>query len=83
MLELWMQIRSCAWTLTQLLSLAIADAFPMEQIAPWRLGQPVTAGLVAQWLRREFTRLADYLRGHGKCEKFRWPRARSAPCATR
>jgi hypothetical protein len=81
-LELWVQIRSCAWTLTQLLSLAIADAFPMEQIAPWRLGQPVTAGLVAQWLRREFTGLADYLRGHGKSEKIRWPRARSAACRT-
>jgi hypothetical protein len=81
-LELWMQIRSCAWTLTQLLSLAIADAFPMDVIAPWRIGQPVTAGLVAQWLRREFTGLADCLQGHGKSEKFRWLRARCAPCRT-
>ena len=44
------------------------DAFPMDVIAPWRIGQPVTAGLVAQWLRREFTGLADCLQGHGKSE---------------
>ncbi|WP_018312613.1 transposase [Cupriavidus sp. UYPR2.512] len=81
-LELWMQIRSCAWTLTQLLSLAIADAFPMDTIAPWRVGQPVTAGLVAQWLRREFTGLALGLAELAKCWKFRRPEPRQAPAAT-
>jgi hypothetical protein len=78
-LELWMQIRSCAWTLTQLLSLAIGDAFPMDKIAPWRIGKPVTAGLVAQWLRREFTGLACHLPVGGKSQKFRWPQPRPAP----
>lgn len=81
-LELWMQIRSCAWTLTQLLSLAIADAFPMDTIAPWRVGQPVTAGLVAQWLRREFTGFALGLAELAKCWKFRRPEPRQAPAAT-
>lgn len=33
-LELWIQIRSCAWSLTQLLSLAVADTFPIDAIAP-------------------------------------------------
>nr|WP_244145513.1 transposase [Paraburkholderia mimosarum] len=78
-LELWMQIRSCAWTLTQLLSLAIAEDFPMREIAPWRIGQPVTAGLVAQWLRREFTGLARSTPPQGKSRKFQRPEARHAP----
>jgi len=72
------KIRSCAWTLTQLLSLAIADDFPMHKIAPWRIGQPVTAGLVAQWMRREFTGLASHTPVHGKSRKFRRPEARHA-----
>ncbi|WP_232072523.1 hypothetical protein [Paraburkholderia pallida] len=74
-----MQIRSCAWTLTQLLSLAIADDFPMRKIAPWRIGQLVIAGLVAQWLRREFTGLAYHTPVHGKSRKFQRPEARRAP----
>lgn len=78
-LELWMQIRSCAWALTQLLSLAIAEDFPMREIAPWRIGQPVTAGLVAQWLRREFTGLAPCAPVHGKSRKFQRPETRHAP----
>jgi hypothetical protein len=78
-LELWMQIRSCAWTLTQLLSLAIAEDFPMREIAPWRIGQPVTAGLVAQWLRREFTGLTPSAPAHAKSRKFQRPEARHAP----
>lgn len=57
-LELWMQIRSTAWTLAQLLSLAAEEAFPIEVVAPWRNKQPLTGGLVAQWLRMEFTGLA-------------------------
>lgn len=81
-LELWMQMRSCAWTLTQLLSLAIGDAFPMHDIAPWRIGQPVTAGLVAQWLRREFTGLARSVSAHRKSRKFHVPQTHHNPSAT-
>nr|WP_200622599.1 transposase [Paraburkholderia aspalathi] len=72
-LELWMQIHSCAWTLTQLFSFAIADAFPMDVIAPWRSAQPVTAGLTSQWLRREFTGLAESLCAHSKSSEIRRP----------
>jgi len=57
-LELWMQIRSTAWTLVQLLSLVAEEAFPVDVVAPWRDKQPLTGGLVAQWLRMEFTGLA-------------------------
>lgn len=57
-LELWMQIRSTAWTLAQLLSLTVEESFPIQSVAPWRSKQPLTAGLVAQWLRIEFTGLA-------------------------
>jgi hypothetical protein len=56
-LELWMQIRACAWSLVQLLALVAEDSFPLADIAPWRIRQPVTAGLVAQWLRLEFSGL--------------------------
>ena len=34
------------------------DAFPITGVAPWRRNQPLTGGLVAQWLRMEFTGLA-------------------------
>lgn len=57
-LELWMQIRSTAWTLVQLLSLVVEESFPIAVVAPWRDKQPLTGGLVAQWLRMEFTGLA-------------------------
>lgn len=57
-LETWMQIRSTAWTLAQLLALAVDEAFPLREVAPWREGHPLTAGLVAQWIRIEFTGLA-------------------------
>lgn len=57
-LELWMQIRSTAWTLVQLLSLVAEESFPITVVAPWRNKQPLTGGLVAQWLRMEFTGLA-------------------------
>jgi len=32
--------------------------FPITVVAPWRKTQPLTGGLVAQWLRMEFTGLA-------------------------
>ena len=57
-LELWMQIRSTAWTLVQLLSLVVEASFPITVVAPWRNKQALTGGLVAQWLRMEFTGLA-------------------------
>ncbi|MGF6735990.1 hypothetical protein OKW50_008163 [Paraburkholderia youngii] len=82
LLESWMQIRSCAWTLTQSLSLAIAEDFPMHEIAPLRIGQPVTAGLVAQWLRREFTGLASHTPMQRKSGKLQRPEARHAPLVT-
>ena len=53
-----MQIPSAAWTLFQLLSLVVEEAFPIDVVAPWRDKQLLTGGLVAQWLRMEFTGLA-------------------------
>ena len=52
-----MQIRCTAWTLAQLLALTVDETFPMQHVAPWRIRHPLTAGLVAQWLRIEFTGL--------------------------
>ena len=78
-LELWMQIRSTAWTLAQLLSLAAHDAFPMEAVAPWRMKHPLTAGLVAQWLRMEFTGLAFRDGFDRKSQKFVFPEQRNDP----
>jgi hypothetical protein len=78
-LELWMQIRSTAWTLAQLLSLAAHDAFPMEAVAPWRMKHPLTAGLVAQWLRMEFTGLAFRDGFDRKSQKFIFPEQRNDP----
>ena len=57
-LELWMQICCTAWTLVQLLSLVVEESFPITAVSPWRDKHPLTAGLVAQWLRMEFTGLA-------------------------
>jgi DDE family transposase len=53
-LELWMQIRSTAYALTQLLALRLWESFPMMDIAPWRQGAMITAGLFGQWLRIQF-----------------------------
>lgn len=78
-LESWMQIRSTAWTLAQLLSLVACDAFPMESVAPWRLRQPLTAGLVAQWLRIEFTGLPFRDGFARKLQKFVFPQQRNDP----
>lgn len=78
-LELWMQIRSTAWTLVQLLSLVVEESFPIAAVSPWRDKQPLTGGLVAQWLRMEFTGLAFL---DGFCRKsgiFTFPEGRSDP----
>ena len=49
-----MQIRSTAYALTQLLALRLWASFPLMDIAPWRKGAMLTAGLFAQWLRIQF-----------------------------
>jgi len=43
-LELWMQIRSTAYGLTQLLALQLWQSFPLMVIAPWRKGVIITPG---------------------------------------
>jgi hypothetical protein len=53
-LELWMQIRSTAYALTQLLALRLWESFPLMDIAPWRNRTMITAGLFGQWLRIQF-----------------------------
>nr|WP_273202623.1 transposase [Ferrovum myxofaciens] len=53
-LELWMQIRSTAYALTQLLALKLWESFPLMEIAPWRKGAMITAGLFGQWMRIQF-----------------------------
>ncbi len=53
-LELWMQTRSMAYALTQLLALQLGEFFPLMEVAPWRKGMVITAGLFAQWLRINF-----------------------------
>ena len=53
-LELWMQIRSTAYALTQLLALRLWESFPLLDMAPWRKRATITAGLFAQWLRIQF-----------------------------
>jgi hypothetical protein len=50
-LELWMQIRSTAYALTQLLALRLWATFPLMDMATWRKGALITAGLLGQWLR--------------------------------
>jgi hypothetical protein len=78
-LELWMMIRSCAWSLAQLLALVVEEQFPITAIAPWRKGEPITAGLVAQWLRVEYTGLAFRDGFDRKSRKFTFPEARNDP----
>jgi len=53
-LELWMQIRCTAYALTQLLALRLWESFPLLDIAPWRKGAMITAGLFGQWMRIQF-----------------------------
>jgi len=53
-LELWMQIRCTAYALMQLLALKLWSSFPLMEIAPWRKGAMITAGLFGQWMRIQF-----------------------------
>ena len=78
-LELWMQIRSTAWTLVQLLGLVVEEIFPIAAVSPWRDKQPLTAGLVAQWLRMEFTGLAFRDGFNRKSSIFTFPEQRGDP----
>ena len=78
-LELWMQIRSTAWTLVQLLSLVVEESFPITVVAPWRNKQPLTGGLVAQWLRMELTGLAFRDGFNRKSSIFTFPEQRGDP----
>jgi len=78
-LELWMQIRSTAWTLVQLSSLVAEEAFPIDVVAPWRGKQPLTGGLVAQWLRMEFTGLSFRDSFNRKSSIFTFPKQRGDP----
>ena len=74
-----MQIRSTAWTLVQLLSLVAEEAFPIDVVAPWRDKQPLTGGLMAQWLRMEFTGLAFRDSLNRKSSIFPFPEQRDDP----
>lgn len=78
-LELWMQIRSTAWTLVQLLSLVAEESFPIDVVAPWRGKQPLTGGLVAQWLRMEFTGLSFRDSFNRKSSIFTFPKQHGDP----
>lgn len=78
-LETWMQIRCTAWTLAHLLALTLEETFPMEQVAPWRMRHTLTAGLVAQWLRIEFTGLPFRDGFDRKSQKFSFPEQRGDP----
>jgi len=77
-LECWMQIRATAWTLVQLL-VHVVENFPVNAVAPWRVGQPLTGGMVAQWLRMEFTGLQFRDGFDRKSQKFTFPTGRGDP----
>ena len=79
-LESWMQIRSTAYALMHLLALSIPDAFPLADIAPWRLSKPaITAGLFAAWMRQHFFQL-PFRRGYDpKSAQFTFPQPRANP----
>jgi len=75
-LELWMMIRCCAWSLVQLLALVVEARFPITAIAPWRKGEAITAGLVAQWLRVEYSGVAFRDGFNAMSRKFIFPKGR-------
>jgi hypothetical protein len=72
-LELWMQIRCMAYALTQLLALKLWASFPLMEIAPWRKGAIITAGLFGQWLRIQFIGLRVRDAYDAKSENFVMP----------
>jgi len=72
-LELWMQIRCTAYALMQMLALKLWTSFPLMEIAPWRKGAMITAGLFAQWLRIQFIGLRVRDACHPKSGNFVMP----------
>jgi hypothetical protein len=72
-LELWMQIRCTAYALMQLLALTLHENFPLLEIAPWRRGASITAGLFAAWMRRQFTGVRLRSAYEAKSRKFVMP----------
>jgi hypothetical protein len=56
--------------------LVVEEKFPITAIAPWRHGTPITAGLVAQWLRVEYSGLAFRDGFDQKSRKFTFPKGR-------
>jgi hypothetical protein len=76
-LELWMQVRSTGYALMQLLALKLPEAFPFNDVAPWRKRQAVvTAGLFASWMRKHFFGVAFRQAYDQKSEKFTFPEPR-------
>ena len=57
----------------------VVENFPVSAVAPWRIGQPLTGGMVAQWLRVEFTGLQFRDGFDRKSQKFTFPEARGDP----
>jgi len=79
-LELWMQVRSTGYALMHLLALQLPEAFPLADIAPWRMHKPViTAGLFAAWMRQHFFGLPFRQAYDRKSEKFTLPAPRFDP----
>lgn len=72
-LELWMQIRCTAYALMQMLALTLHQNFPLLEIAPWRQGTALTAGLFATWMRLKFTGLRVRSGYCAKSRKFLCP----------
>ncbi|WP_143001871.1 hypothetical protein [Nitrosomonas mobilis] len=54
-------------------------SFPIDIVAPWRDKQPLTGGMVAQWLRMESTELAFRKGLNRKSSIFTSPKLRSGP----
>ena len=81
-LELWMQIRSTGYALMHLLALHLPEAFPLHDIAPWRIHKPViTAGLFAAWMRQHFFGLPFRHAYDCKSQIFTFPAPRIDPLA--
>jgi hypothetical protein len=72
-LESWMAVRCCAWNLVQMLALVVEKQFPITALAPWRKGDPLTAGLVAQWLRVQYPGVSFRSALDRKSRKFTFP----------
>ena len=72
-LERMMQLRCLAWSLLALLQHVASEALPVAEFAPWRTRGPITAGLVAQWMRIAFAGLRFRSGYDRKSRKFTMP----------